>query len=189
MKLGNPRRKRKPWRVRTLGFSFVVIGICEAFLLVDVVADIFYIDISTSWIDHTLIELVSVITLGLALAAIGKTLRDLLREHKSYQATVRAASSQFLDIIDAKFDDWNLTASEREVALMLIKGFSVQEIGEVRNTRPGTIKSQSNSIYRKANVRGRNELIADFVEDLLGGEDLVSDSLQPPEGKPNLSSL
>ena len=73
-----------------------------------------------------------------------------------------------------KFDDWNLSLSEREVALLLIKGLTIVEIAEVRNTMAGTIKSQSNAIYRKGAVNGRNELVAYFVEDLLCGQDLIS---------------
>jgi len=180
MKPRKPRRKKNPWTPHVLGLSLAVIVVSEVFFLIDVMADAFRLDISTSWIDHGNLELVSVVALGLAIVAIGKTLRDLLRERRNFQATVEAASGRFLDIIEAKFDDWELTASEREIAYLLIKGFSVQEIGRLRETRPGTIKSQSNAIYRKANVRGRSELAAYFVEDLLAGEDLVSASRPPP---------
>ncbi|MBF0250477.1 MAG: helix-turn-helix transcriptional regulator [Alphaproteobacteria bacterium] len=170
-----PTENRKPphGRAQTLVLSLAVLALCEALLLIDVLADIFYIDISTSWINHTNVELLAVIGLGAALAVTGKSLMDLLAETRRIQTTVNAASGQFLQVIDAKFDDWALTASEREIALLLIKGLSVQEIADVRSTRPGTIKSQSNAVYRKAGVRGRNELAAYFVEDLLSGEDLV----------------
>lgn len=167
-------KARNPRRAQILGLCFAVIGICEIFLVADVLADIFYIDIATSWLDHDVLESVAVLALGVALAAIGYELLNLLREHRESRATVRAASGHLLRVIDAKFDDWALSPSEREIALLLIKGFSTQEIGTVRATRPGTVKSQSNAIYRKASVSGRNELVAYFVEDLLAGEDLVS---------------
>ena len=169
-------KKRNPWRAQILGYSFAVIGVCEIFLISDVLSDMFYIDIATSWLDHDVLESVAVVALGVALVAIGYELLNLLREHRESRATVRAASGQLLSVIDAKFDDWGLTPSEREIALLLIKGFSVQEIGTFRATRPGTVKSQSNAIYRKASVSGRSELVAYFVEDLLAGENLVSQS-------------
>ncbi len=49
---------------------------------------------------------------------------------------------------------------------------SIQEIADIIETKTGTIKSQCGAIYRKANVKGRNELVAYFVEDLLAGESL-----------------
>lgn len=183
MKLDHFTRKERPWRIYGLSLTCVVVGICEALLLFDVVVEMFYIDISASWIDHGNIEMVTIVALGLAFVTIVKYLRDLLRENRIFKATIKAASGQLVSIIYDKFDDWELTESEQEVAFMLIKGFSVQEIGKFRDTKPGTIKSQSNSIYRKANVHGRNDLIAFFVEDLLAGENLITASKKPVEKK------
>ena len=41
------------------------------FLIADVLADFFYIDIATSWIDHDVLEAIAVVALGAAMAAIG----------------------------------------------------------------------------------------------------------------------
>lgn len=169
-----PRRRRGAWRLHALGLAILVTAACEALLLYDVLADSFYLDVATPWIDRGSIELFVVVALGVALLAIGKSYRDVLRENRDYETTVRMASGQLYEVIHGKFRDWGLTESEREIALMLIKGFSVQEIGDLRNRRPGTVKSQSNAVYRKAGVSGRNELVAYFVEDLLAGDDLVA---------------
>ena len=58
-------------------------------------------------------------------------------------------------------------ATEKEVAWLLIKGLSIQEIADARNTKIGTVKSQSNAVYQKAGLQGRAELVSYFVEDLL----------------------
>ena len=50
---------------------------------------------------------------------------------------------------------------------------SVSEIAEARQTKAGTIKAQLNSIYKKANVTGRMQLLSLFVEELFT-EKLVS---------------
>lgn len=163
-------------KILTLGLSIAVISISMVFMLIDVVADYFYMDISTSWIDHSNIEAAIVIALVMALIVIGKIFYDLLHEHIRAQEAVKTASGQLLTVIKTKCKEWKLTASEHEVALLLIKGFSIQEIADLRTTKPGTIKSQSNAIYRKAGVSGRNELVAYFVEDLLAGEDLFAPS-------------
>jgi len=159
--------------VRSLTVSFVVIAICEAFFLMDVVADIFHMDIAAPWIDHSALELVASIALAFSLVAIGWQIRRLLQENRNARRAVQVASGELLQIIYAKFENWNLTPSEVEIALLLIKGLSTQEISDIRNTRPGTIKSQGSAIYRKAGVAGRNELAAYFVEDLLAGETIL----------------
>jgi DNA-binding CsgD family transcriptional regulator len=176
VKSGKSARARGAWSVHVLGLSILVTGTCEALLLYDVVSDTFYFDLAAPWIDRGRVEMAVVVALAVALIAIGKSYRDLLSENRSYQATVKLASGQLFQVITTKFRDWGLSESERDIALMLIKGFSVQEISELRNTRPGTVKSQSNAVYRKAGVSGRNELVAYFVEDLLAGDELVGDA-------------
>ena len=69
--------------------------------------------------------------------------------------------------IDAQFERWGLSAAEREVALLLVKGLSSQEIATVRGTSERTVRQQSQAVYRKAGVAGRAELAAFFLEDLL----------------------
>ena len=160
---------------QVLFLAFVASVTCEAFLLLDVAADMAYISLDTSWLDHNLLELGAVISLGVALVVIGTVLVLLFRERHVFQITVQAATGEFAHIVEAAFEDWMLSPSEREIAFLLIKGYSVQEICNLRDTRPGTVKSQSNAIYRKAGVHGRTELVAYFVEDLLGGEKLVKD--------------
>ncbi len=84
------------------------------------------------------------------------------------------ATGEFLRVLEKQIEEWNLANSEREITLLLIKGLSIQEIADIRTTKPGTIKSQCNAIYRKAGVAGRNELAAYFIEDLMNGLDLTA---------------
>ena len=130
-------------------------------------------------VDHTVIELITTITLAFALILIGRQIWRLLGEHRAAQNSVKVASGELLAVIYAKFDDWKLSPSERDIALLLIKGLSAQEISDLRDTRPGTVKSQSSAVYQKAGVKGRNELAAYFVEDLLGGDTFMA---PPPTG-------
>jgi DNA-binding CsgD family transcriptional regulator len=78
------------------------------------------------------------------------------------------------EAIEAQFARWNLTEAEREVALLLLKGFSLKEIAALRATSERTIRSQARSLYAKAGITGRASLSAFFLEDLLapanGGE-------------------
>ncbi len=154
--------------IKSLIFSFLIITICQFFFLIDIYADFFRIDIDTSWFDHDQIELFAVISLTFAMVVIGKQIWQLLRENSKFKDSIQVASGELLTVIYYHFAGWKLSPSEIEVALMLIKGFSTQEIANLRNTKMGTVKSQTSSIYRKANISGRNELVAYFVEDLLG---------------------
>ena len=45
---------------------------------------------------------------------------------------------------------------------------SIAEIASLRQTSEGTVKAQTNAIYRKAGVSGRPQLLSLFVEDLMG---------------------
>ncbi|MBZ0120481.1 MAG: helix-turn-helix transcriptional regulator, partial [Sandaracinaceae bacterium] len=66
-----------------------------------------------------------------------------------------------------QFERWQLTAAEREVALLLLKGLSLKEIAEARGTSERTVRDQARAVYRKAGLAGRSELSAFFLEDLL----------------------
>ena len=171
---------KKTFEFQSLVIAFVVIAICEVFFLLDVSADVFQIDLVAPWVDHNVIELITSVTLAFAMVAIGWQIKLLLDEHHDAQISVQVASGELLAVIYAKFDAWKLTASERDVALLLIKGFSSQEISDLRDTRPGTVKSQSSAIYKKAGVTGRNELAAYFVEDLLAGETVLPEKKREP---------
>ena len=53
------------------------------------------------------------------------------------------------------------------MALLAIKGLSLAEIADIRQTKQGTIKAQCNAIYQKAGVSGRPQLLSLFIEELM----------------------
>lgn len=83
----------------------------------------------------------------------------------------KESSRRFLDglskSINMQLDKWNLTKSEKEVAFLLIKGFSLKEIAGLRSTAEKTTRAQATSIYAKSGLSGRSQLSAFFLEDLL----------------------
>ena len=80
---------------------------------------------------------------------------------------MKVASGACFELLDQNFDEWSLTPSERDVALLAIKGLSLAEIADIRNTKQGTIKAQCNAIYQKAGVSGRPQLLSLFIEELM----------------------
>lgn len=70
-------------------------------------------------------------------------------------------------IIHRQFDTWHLSDAEKEIALLLLKGLSLEEIAALRSRSEKTVRQQASAIYNKASVSGRHALSAYFFEDLL----------------------
>jgi putative tricarboxylic transport membrane protein len=69
--------------------------------------------------------------------------------------------------MEQAFDTWNLTSAERDVALLMLKGLRLNEIADARGTSERTVRQQAQVVYRKANLKGRSELAAYFLEDIM----------------------
>nr|WP_232846351.1 DNA-binding response regulator [Amphritea pacifica] len=80
---------------------------------------------------------------------------------------VLAARQQLSQAINEQFTEWQLTASERDVGIMLLKGYSLKEIAALRGTADKTIRQQASAIYQKSGTPGRHAFSAWFIEDLL----------------------
>ena len=146
-------------------------AMCAAFFSSDLLMSALGISTAPlSWTMRELMELGALIGLFLGMVFGGilvwRAFRDLSRAEQQLQR----ASSGFVDLMNTRFGEWNLTSAERDVALLAIKGLNVQEIAQLRNTSEGTVKSQTAQIYRKAEVTGRPQLLSLFIEDLLGVE-------------------
>ena len=92
-------------------------------------------------------------------------------DYKKESKIWRAESRKYLDglskAIDQQLSKWKLSTAEKEVAFLLLKGMSLKEIAEIRNTAEKTARVQAIAIYSKSGLAGRSELSAFFLEDLL----------------------
>ncbi|MCC6620808.1 MAG: helix-turn-helix transcriptional regulator [Deltaproteobacteria bacterium] len=104
---------------------------------------------------------------SLALAHAERESERWRREADTWRREAKDALSGLASAIDRQFKRWELTAAEGEVALLLLKGLSHKEAAELRGTSERTVRQQALTVYRKANVAGRAELSAFFLEDLL----------------------
>lgn len=157
-----------PNQLRVLYVSLVIACLAELFFILDVVEDTFNLNLSiVNLFNHTLMETLATLALGVAIVLIVNNIRALLAHQKQIEESVQVASGHLQEVIEEYFKQWQLTPSEQEVAMMLFKGYSSQEIADARNTKIGTVKNQSSSIYQKAEVKNRNELFSMFVEELL----------------------
>lgn len=151
-----------------LSALFLLQFFCVLFLLADAVADVFKLESLGFIKDSDSFEYAVVIALIMSMAATGYRMRRVLTRNSLIEKQLMAASGAFCELLELHFENWNLTVSERDVALLAIKGFGIAEIADLRKTKAGTIKAQLNAIYKKANVTGRPQLISLFVEELMG---------------------
>lgn len=142
--------------------------LCAAFFVSDIVISVLGLPIAPiSWTFVELIEIGAAIGLVLGVVVGTLALRQAWARSAKAEEALRRARSAFRDILEERFADWSLTPAERDVALFAIKGFSTQDIAELRGVSEGTIKAQTNAIYRKAGVSGRPQLLSVFIDELV----------------------
>ena len=101
------------------------------------------------------------------LAALRTTLSTADQQLQNITHEMKSARRQYSETIHQQFDDWSLTESEQQVALLLLKGLSFKEIAAVRTTREKTVRQQASTIYSKSDVGGRHAFAAWFLEDFI----------------------
>lgn len=126
----------------------------------------FYL-LSASWLVHEIVAIITFFGFGVGGLLLWQSHRLYLQRHDEIKQHLRMAQGEFFLMLEQQFDHWGLSAAERDVAMLTIKGFSVGEIAELRETSEGTVKSQNNSIYKKANVKSRTQLLGALIEELL----------------------
>ena len=155
---------------------------CTVFFVSDIVLTVLGVRRHPiSWQIREYLELGAAIGLVLGVVLGGIALYSSLRRSRRAEDQLRAASGAFMELLEDRFSGWGLTAAERDVALFAIKGLSTGEIAKLRATSEGTVKAQTNAIYRKADVTGRPQLLSLFIDDLMG------DGLTPGSGANELS--
>lgn len=142
---------------------------CALFFLFDILSTVLGLRIGPiNWQAREMIEIGAAVGLILGVGAGFVVLRSIQRRSDRIESQLRAASGAFMELLEDRFDNWGLTPAERDVALFAVKGLSTAEIAGLRNTSEGTVKAQTNAIYRKAGVSGRPQLLSLFIEDLMG---------------------
>jgi DNA-binding CsgD family transcriptional regulator len=166
-----------PWLVLVLAFV-IVAGVTDLVL-----------DAPTTWRSaHVLFEVsVILVSLGFAVAlwrgwrraasALGRTQAALARttrtlaerqaERDAWQRTAEAERAGFGRAIDAQFAAWGLTATEREVASLLLQGLGHKQIAAKTGRSERTVRQHAVSVYSKSGISGRAELAAFFLQELL----------------------
>lgn len=165
-----PARSHKRWRLPSLLLVSVVLLqlITTLFFVWDTVFGILGLRTQPiAWHIHELIEIGATVGLLIGVALGATALAGAQRKNREMTEKLRAASSAFASLLEERFADWALTPAERDVAWFTVKGLAIADIARLRQTSEGTVKAQSNAIYRKAGVNGRAQLVSLFLEDLM----------------------
>lgn len=129
---------------------------------------------------HMLMELTLMLvstTVGIALwrawrrtsVQLASTRRSLAAEQAERAQWRQRAEGALIGMgraINEQFDRWGLTPSERQVALLLLKGHGHKQIASQTNRSERTVRQHAVAVYSKSGQGGRAELAAFFLEGL-----------------------
>ena len=133
---------------------------------------VFLYDVLSEWGPinaDTAREWFGIIALSVGAAITFREYGRIVKRNTKVERQLDVASGDFQRAVTHHFDQWALTAAERDVALLVIKGLPNAEIARLRGSREGTVKAQTAVIYRKAGVASRAELVSLLIEDLIAG--------------------
>jgi len=149
--------------------ALIIQVFCATFFIAEIASMVFDIYLlPRSWLLFELMEILAALGLVIGSVVSGIAFWRAHQRRERVELQLKAASGAFMELLDEKMLVWGLTPAEQDVALFAIKGFSTKEIAEMRETSEGTIKAQTNAIYRKAGVSGRPQLLSLFIDDLMG---------------------
>lgn len=136
---------------------------CATVFISDVVAD--FASDDSHW--HRSVEALASVSLLICIALETSFLIGLLQRKSNLERTLSATSRAVQSIIEEHFDRWRLTASERDVASLTVKGLSISEIAGLRGSAEGTVKSHLNAIYKKSASRNRAEVLSHIMDAMI----------------------
>ena len=70
-------------------------------------------------------------------------------------------------MLKKKFESWGFTYAEREIAILVLRGFTNAQIAELRETKVGTVKVQIHKLIQKTNSASRTDFMAVFMDEFL----------------------
>lgn len=141
-----------------------------------------YFDAPNDWLGaHVLIEVaIMVLSAGMAIylwrgwsrasAQLASARHSIVAEQIERDAWRQRAEQSLNGLssaIDEQFSRWGLTPSEREVALMLLKGYGHKQAAALTNRSERTARQHAVAVYEKSGLGGRAELAAFFLEGLM----------------------
>ncbi len=141
-----------------------VLVVASAFFAYDIVTDVAK---GHEGVLHLTVEgLVFLATSTVMLLELLRVLR-MRRQLRALQDRLSRVAQDVHERLEEQFRCWGLSGSQREVALLLIKGLSMAEIAQARGVKEKTVRQQAAEVYARSGCAGRHELAAYFMDELL----------------------
>ena len=100
------------------------------------------------------------------LARTEASLAHSITERDAWRKSAELALATFSSAVEQRLVAWGLTPTEREVALLLLKGHGHKQIAARTGRSERTVRQHAVSVYEKSGLSGRAELAAFFLEGL-----------------------
>lgn len=113
-----------------------------------------------------------------------RSLEARREERDAWRESARHALAGLGEAVARQFDAWSLTPAEREVALLLLQGYSHKQVAQATGRNERTARQHASAVYHKAGLAGRAELAAFFFADLM----LPAPLLPPAPRRPATTS-
>jgi DNA-binding CsgD family transcriptional regulator len=162
----------------------VIIGVvgllaCILFFATDVVVDVFehYFEDDAYEPEESvylIFEALAVVVLTYCVLLLFGYVRFLNARAEESIETISLLRGQFQRILEERFDSWELTGAERDVAMLIVKGLSQAEIAEIRGVSVGTVKAQSGALFKKTGVSSKSELMSVLLDEFLDVSEQVN---------------
>lgn len=95
-----------------------------------------------------------------------RQLEERREERDQWRVSAEGALAGLARAIDERLRAWGLTPTEREIAVLLLKGMSHKQIAAATSRSERTVRQHAVAVYQKSGLRGRAELAAFFLAGL-----------------------
>lgn len=116
---------------------------------------------------HLAMETGIMVLLMLGFVLARQAMRRTARERDRAQTDLRSLRGDFDAILRHHFARWKLTPTQTDVALLVLRGLTIEQISQARVCAAGTVKAHLNAIYRAGGFATRGELVGFFMDELL----------------------
>ena len=152
--------------------NLAVLFACALFFITDIIFDIRQgIPLSHVWHEAFLLilalcsivwQLIVIFDQNKYIVLLSSELLETKNSYLDWKTRTHTNAQEIRQLIDDQFSLWQLSQSEKDVALFLIKGLAMKEIADIRSTHEKTVRQQATNIYKKSGLSGRQELAAFF---------------------------
>ncbi len=143
--------------------------VCAALFLVDLVLEFVQFGSASIEASHLVLETTAILCLLAGIAFEWREGKRLLRRTVILEEELINARKTVFDLIEAHFENWGLTPSERDIANFVVKGLTTTQISTLRDCTEATVKAHLNAIYRKSGTVNRAGMLSHVIDSLVDG--------------------